>query len=300
MPARRLLPALLLAAVIASIAPLAHADGTPLGPVPSEDLSRPAVKADGHGGALVTYKTASLKVGAIHVNGNGLADGGLGFAPAVMPFTLEAAEPMRVALPTDTQVVLGSDRATSATPVLTSMRTGGAASPGFPVGLAMPSLHPVLVAGLGGRTLIVSKNSDSVTYWTLRAAIIGANGAVQSSVQLSSPVQFFNADRLDATTDGAGGLIAVFPYYDPSGSSGTKDLAVFLYTAAGTRTTRRIRTSSPTAPAARCSCGPTRACPRTAPTSTRCTSTATRSAWQAGASTASRCAMRPANRASHG
>ena len=230
MIARRTLPALLLAAVTTRYA---LADGAPLGPVPSEDQSRPTVTADGRGGALVTYKTASLKIGAIHVTAGATPDGGLGFAPAAMPFALEAGEPLRLSLASDTQLVLASDRATSTSPVVTSVRSGGTAAPGFPV-VSMAHRHPALVPGLGGRTLIVSKNSDAATFWTLRAAIIGANGAVQASIQVSSPLQFFNADRLDATTDGAGGLIAVFPYYDGM-NSGSKDLAVFKYTASGAR-----------------------------------------------------------------
>ena len=231
MPARRLLSALLLAAVATRSA---RADGVPVGPVPTEDQSRPAVTPDGHGGAVVTYKTASLKVGAVHVNASGAPDGGIGFAPRAMPFALDATDPMRVSLPSDTQLVVASDRATATGPVVTSMRPGGSVTTGFPVGLSMPYRDPALVPGFAGRTLIVSKNDDATTYWTLRAAIIGANGQVLSSVQLPSGVQFFNADLLDATTDGAGGLIAVFPYYDPSGG-GSKDIAVFRYTASGTR-----------------------------------------------------------------
>jgi hypothetical protein len=231
MPVRHLLRALLLAAVATRSA---LADGVPVGPVPTEDQSRPAVTSDGHGGAVVTFKTASLKVGAVHVNSSGAVDGGLGFAPRAMPFALDAANPMRVVLPSDTQLVIASDRATATGPVVTSMRPGGSITTGFPVGLSMPYRDPVLVPGLGGRTLIVSKNDDATTYWTLRAAILGANGQVQSSVQLPSPVQFFNADQLDATTDGAGGLIAVFPYYDASGG-GSKDIAVFRYTSSGAR-----------------------------------------------------------------
>jgi len=231
MPVRHLLRALLLAAVATRSA---LADGVPVGPVPTEDQSRPAVTSDGHGGAVVTYKTASLKVGAVHVNSSGAVDGGLGFAPKAMPFALDATDPMRVVLPSDTQLVIASDRATATGPVVTSMRPGGSITSGFPVGLSMPYRDPVLVPGLGGRTLIVSKNDDATTYWTLRAAILGANGQVQSSVQLPSPVQFFNADQLDATTDGAGGLIAVFPYYDASGG-GSKDIAVFRYTSSGAR-----------------------------------------------------------------
>ena len=228
---RRLLPALLLAAVAARSA---RADGIPVGPVPTEDQSRPAVVSDGHGGAVVTYKTASLKLGAVHLNASGAPDGGLGFAPAAMPFALDAGDAPRVALPADTQLVIASDRAVGTGPVMTSLRTGGSVTTGFPVSLAMPYRDPVLVPGIGGRTLIVSKNDDAATFWTLRAAIVRANGQVESSVQLPSGVQFFNADLLDATTDGAGGLIAVFPYYDASGS-GSKDLAVFRYTSSGAR-----------------------------------------------------------------
>jgi hypothetical protein len=231
MPVRRLLSALLLVAVTARCA---RADGTPVGPVPTEDQSRPAVTADGHGGAVVTYKTASLKVGAVHLDSNGVPDGGLGFAPAAMPFVLDAGEPMRVALPTDTQLLVATDRGTAPSLIVTSLGPGGSVSPGFPVGLTMPYRHPVLVPGTGGRTLVVSKNDDATTFWTLRAAVILANGQVESSVQLSSSLQFFIADRLDATTDGAGGLIAVFPYYDAT-TSGSKDLAVFRYAANGDR-----------------------------------------------------------------
>jgi hypothetical protein len=180
----------------------ARGDGLPLGPLPGEAQSQPSVTSDARGGAVVSYKTASLKVGAVHVNGSGLPDGGIGFPPSTLPFALEASEPMRLALPSDSQVIVVSDRATAATPVMTSMRSGGGASAGFPVGVSMPHRHPAVVPGPGGRTLIISKNSDAITFWTLRAAIIGANGSVQSSIELPSPVQFFNADALDATTDG--------------------------------------------------------------------------------------------------
>jgi hypothetical protein len=98
----------------------------------------------------------------------------------------------------------------------------------------MAHRHPAVVAGLGGRTLIVSKNSDATTYWTLRAAIVTASGDVEASVRLPSSYPFFNADRLDATTDGAGGLIAAFPYYDVT-ASGSKDIGVFRLAADGSR-----------------------------------------------------------------
>jgi hypothetical protein len=54
----------------------AWADGVPVGPAPTEAQSRPTVGSDGRGGAIVSYKTASLLVGAVHVNAAGVPDGG--------------------------------------------------------------------------------------------------------------------------------------------------------------------------------------------------------------------------------
>ena len=165
---------------------------------------------------------------------------------------LEAGEPVRLSLPSDSQVVLVGDRGTESSAALTSLRAGGTASVGFPVSLAMAHRHPAVVAGLGGRTLIVSKNSDATTYWTLRAAIVTASGDVEVSVQLPSSYPLFNADRLDATTDGAGGLIAAFPYYDVT-ASGSKDIGVFRLAArfqavgrpARAADLRRVRSGGP-------------------------------------------------------
>src|SRR5436309_4606988 len=225
---------LLLLLVPLALAGRARADGLPIGPAAGDAQSRPKVVSDGRGGALVSYKTATLYEGAVHVNASGIADGGIGFAPVAVPMALEAGEPVRLSLPSDSQVVLVGDRGTESSAALTSLRAGGTASVGFPVSLAMAHRHPAVVAGLGGRTLIVSKNSDATTYWTLRAAIVTASGDVEVSVQLPSSYPLFNADRLDATTDGAGGLIAAFPYYDVT-ASGSKDIGVFRLAADGSR-----------------------------------------------------------------
>ncbi len=225
-----LLPLLLLALAAAPL----HADGVPLGPSPGEAQLRPAVVPDGKGGAFVTYKTATARVGAVHVNGAGVADGGPGFDPVPVPFTLESGEPLRFVLSSDSEVVIASDRAAAAGPALTRLRPGGVAQPGFPVGLGAPYQHPALVAGLGGRTLIVAKGSDATSYWTVRAAVVAADGQVESAVELSSQLQFFNVDRLDAATDGAGGLIAIMPYYDAL-NTGSKDLCAFRLAADGSR-----------------------------------------------------------------
>lgn len=225
---------LLLAALLLARPPVAWADGVPIGPVPAEAQSRPSVGSDGHGGAIVSFKTVSLLVGGVHVNAAGSPDGGFAFGPSLLPVSLEASEPLRTAVASDSQLVVVSDRAATASPMLTRVRSGGSASAGFPVALQMPLRHPALVPGLAGRTLLVAKDSDATSFWTMRAAIVAGNGAVEFSVQLSSTLQFFNADAIDACSDGAGGLIAALPYYD-SNATGSKDIAVWKLAANGTR-----------------------------------------------------------------
>ncbi|HEY6194706.1 MAG TPA: hypothetical protein VI504_06645, partial [Candidatus Eisenbacteria bacterium] len=228
------LPAALWAALSLVLPRAARADGVPLGPPPSEAQAHPAVGSDGRGGAIVSWKTASLLVGAVHVNAAGSPDGGFAFGPTSLPVSLEASEPLRCAVPSDSQLLVLADRAAAAAPALTRVRTGGAASPGYPVALAIPLRHAAIVPGLAGRTLLVAKDSDASSYWTLRAAIVGASGQVEFAVQVSSTLQFFNADAIDACTDGAGGLIAAMPFFDWASSSG-KDLAVWKVAADGSR-----------------------------------------------------------------
>ena len=212
----------------------ARADGVPVGPAPTEAQSHPTVGSDGRGGAVVSYKTASLKVGAVRVNAAGSPNGGLAIAPAVVPLPLELDGPLRVALSSDSQVVFVSDRAAQSGPAVTRLGTGGTTSPGFPVSLAMPLRHPAVVPGLAGRTLLVAKDSDAISFWTLRAAIIDASGNVEFSIEIPSTIQFFNSDAIDACSDGAGGLIAAMPFYDAV-ATGSKDIAVFHLAANGSR-----------------------------------------------------------------
>ncbi len=212
----------------------AWADGVPVGPTSGEAQSRPAVVSDGAGGAVVTYKTASLRVGAAHLSAAGVADYGIGFPPTLLPLGLEPNEPLRVSVPSDSQLVFVSDHSPAIQPVLTSVRSGGTPSVGFPVGLPFPLTRPAVVPGLAGRTVLVAKGSDAVSFWTVRAAIVSASGEVEFAVQLSSPVQFFNSDVITAASDGAGGAIAVMSFYDAL-ATGSKDLAVFRIAADGTR-----------------------------------------------------------------
>lgn len=235
MPARTSPPLLLSMLWLAlASAPAARADGVPTGALPGEAQSRPVVGADGRGGATVSYKTTSLKLGSVHVDRDGVPDGSFRIDPVAAPFPIEANEPLRVIVASDSQVVFIADRALNAGPALTRWRTGGATSGAFPVALPMPLRHPALVAGNAGRTLLVAKDSDAVSFWTLRAAIIGTDGGLEFSVELHSPLQFFAADAIDACTDGAGGLLAAMPYYDPA-ATGSKDLAVFRLAADGSR-----------------------------------------------------------------
>ena len=224
----------ILTCLLLSTATAARADGLPVGPPPDEAQSRPAVTPDGRGGATVSYKTTTLKVGSVHVDASGSADGRFTIAPAALPFVIEPNELLRVLAPSDSQLIFAADNAPLSGPAITCLRSGGSATAGFPVALPTPLRRPAMVPGLGGRTLLVAKDADATSFWTLRAAIIGASGQLEFSLQLSSPIQFFMADALDACSDGAGGLLAAIPYYDPA-STGSKDIAVWKLAADGSR-----------------------------------------------------------------
>ena len=226
----RLATALLVALLLAS---RADAEGHPLGPVPGEAHSQPVVLPDGAGGAVVAYKTSGARIGAVHVDGNGAPNGLPLFDPAPVPFTIEGAQPTRASLSGTGRVLVAADRATAAGAALMRFEPQGAPSPGYPLGLGMPLIHPVFVPGTNGRTWAIAMGADATSFWTVRAAHIGPTGALESSAQFSSPLQFFNSDRMDATSDGAGGVVAVMPYYDGL-TTGSKDLCTFRITAQGT------------------------------------------------------------------
>jgi hypothetical protein len=223
-------PAALLVALLVSSR--AAADGIPLGPVPGEVHSHPVVLPDGVGGAVVAYKTSGARVGAVRLDAAGLPAGLPAFDPVTVPLTLEVSQPTRASLTSSGRVLVAADRATATGAAFMRFEPEGAASAGYPLGLGMPYIHPVFVPGSGGRTWSVAMGADATSFWTVRAARIGAAGALEWSAQFASALQFFNSDRLDATTDGAGGLVAVMPYYDGI-ATGSKDLCVFRLAADG-------------------------------------------------------------------
>jgi len=225
----RLLTAVLVAALTASARP---ATAVPLGPATGVAALRPAILPDGTGGAVVSFKTADGRVGAVRVDAQGGPIGGPAFDPVDVPFALEPGEPTRVSLGASGAVLVAADRATAGGAALTGLDAGGATAPGFPLGLGMPLLHPAFVRGAEGRTLLVAKGSDATSFWTVRTAVLGADGALEEAQEFPSPLQFFNGDGFDATSDGAGGLVAVMPYYDAL-FTGSKDLCVFRYAADG-------------------------------------------------------------------
>ena len=221
--------------VLACLVPCtARGDGLPLAPDVSDAQSAPVVSPDGRGGAIVSYKTTSSRVGAVHVGPGGVSDGRLTFTPTPLPFELEDAQPLRVTATGDTALVIVADLASAGAPVATRLQNLGVPTAGQPISLAMPLRRPALVPGLGGRTLLVAMDADATSFWTLRIAVLDPVGTLESALELSSPRQFFYGDAIAACSDGAGGLLAAMPYYDAA-ITGSKDIGVFRYAADGSR-----------------------------------------------------------------
>lgn len=210
-----------------------RAQGQPVTAPPSEAQGQPVVTSDDRGGAFVSYKTASLQVGSVHVNGTAIPDGRGSFASLGLDLDLEAGQPLRVLALRDTALRFASDRATVGRPLLTQVGPSGTLGAGYPLTLAtMPFRRPAMVPGRRGGTVLLAKDSDTTSFWTLRSAIVRADGRVDTLSELRSNQQFFANDRIAACRDSSGGMLAAMSFYDGVGT-GSKDIGVFRVAADG-------------------------------------------------------------------
>lgn len=210
-----------------------HAQGTPVTAPSPEAQGAPVVTPDDRGGAFVSYKTASLRLGSVHVNTAGLPDGRGEILPTEPVIDLEAGLPLRVLALRDTALRFAADRASLGRPLLGQFRTNGALASGYPASLAtMPFRHPVMVPGRRGGTVLFAKDSDTTSFWTLRTAILRADGQVDTLSELRSNLQFFANDLVAACRDSSGGMLAAMSFYDGVGT-GSKDIGVFRIAADG-------------------------------------------------------------------
>ena len=210
-----------------------RADGLPLTTPPTEAQGYPVVSPDDKGGAFVSYRTATLRIGSVHVGSTGIADGRGAFGPNTLSMDFEGTEPLRVLAVRDSGVMFLADRASIGRPIAMRYRANGLVTPGFPAFLpAMPFRHPVAVPGRAGRTVLFAMDSDTTSYWTLRTAILLSDGSVDSLSELRSNFQFFAVDRPAACRDSSGGMIAAMSYYDAIGT-GSKDIGIFRIAANG-------------------------------------------------------------------
>ena len=125
------IPPLVLAATLLAVVLVsrAAADGFPVGPVgPGEAQSHPVVLVDGQGGAIVAYKTAGLRVGAVRVDHTGAPAGSPAFDPEPVPFALESSQPTRAWWSAAGRVLVAADRATAAGSAISSFEPDGSAS----------------------------------------------------------------------------------------------------------------------------------------------------------------------------
>lgn len=226
MPARPL-PSLLalLTAVLLLLPASGRADGTVVLPGLAEPQEWPSLIGD-RGGVTLLYRTPGSRVGALHLDANGLPDAGPGFDPFPSPVTLESAGAVRSLLLPDSALVLLTESSRGTDPV--GVRWSYRPSTGFTRTYAapFPMRAPVAVRGRNGRIVMLSKQSESGTFWTLRSAVFASDGTVVSARELPSTLQFFDSDRMEGCTDGAGGLLAVVPYFDGV-ASGSKDFGIF-------------------------------------------------------------------------
>lgn len=226
MPARPLPPPLaFLTAVLLLLPASGRADGVVVLPGLAEPQEWPSLIGD-RGGVTLLYRTPGARVGAVHLDANGLPDAGPGFDPFPSPVTLTSEGPVRSLLLPDSALVLLTESSSGPDPV--GVRWSYRPTSGFTrtYNAPFPMRAPVAVRGRNGRIVMLSKQAESGTFWTMRTAVLAANGSVVSARELPSTLQFFNSERMEGCTDGSGGLLAVVPYFDGV-ATGSKDFGMF-------------------------------------------------------------------------
>jgi hypothetical protein len=210
----------------------ARAGGVPSLSYPSYGQRKPALAADGAGGAWLTFKTDSLSRGLVHLSGAGIPDPFWpnGLLRPGLDVTLTT--PSRILADSSGRVYLFADWCSSDT-LVTGYDATGDTLAGFPSRADLFYISPYVVLGGGGR-LIAAFEGAMAAGSGVRFAIFGPGGGLEQEFEVVNIYQVIQA-ATEAVPDGAGGMILGLPIYSASDYSTGSDLAVIRVAPTGTR-----------------------------------------------------------------
>ena len=221
-------------AMALSLGGAALAEGVPVMPWFAEGQLRPALAADGAGGAWLAFKTDSLESGLAHLAPNGLADhawpNGIyrtGLAVVLgSPPRLLANSPDRVVLVTDyceyNRIAMGYD-------------AFGDTATGFPASATLFYPSPLAVMGADGRVLAAQPAALGFSSYGVRYAIVSPLGALLSEGEVTMQYRVFGSEPFAVIPDGANGAIVGMSISITDDFSSGYDLGLLRIAADGTR-----------------------------------------------------------------
>jgi hypothetical protein len=219
---------------VLSLAATARADGWTVMPWYHGSQQRPALAADGTGGAWLAFESGDGRLGLARLAPDGrlepawpygLYAAGVDLLPGSAPRLL-ASGPNRVAVVSD---YCNHD------PLAMAYDGEGAPASGFPASAAKFYNEPAVVLGADGRIFAAATASFSLRESGVRYAIVPASGVPVLEVDVPAGVQVPTTLPATATSDGAGGMYVGFPMYFAEDYSTGFDLGLLRVAADGTR-----------------------------------------------------------------
>lgn len=226
---------LAVAALLACIPPasVALADGVPPLPWIHAGQTRPALVADGAGGAWLAFKTDTYANGLARLRGDGRGDPGWPLGLFTTGMLVQLSSPTRLLANSADRVLILSDQCSYERLVMAYGADGDTAA-GFPVSTELFFNTPGSVLGSDGRVLTAVLAAFGGAQSGLRYAIHSALGAVIDEGEVVMDYQVI-AGELQVVPDGADGMILGVPmHFAPDYSTGT-DVAIQRLAADGSR-----------------------------------------------------------------
>lgn len=221
---------LALALGAAALPSRALADGVPALPYPPIGQKKPALVADGAGGAWLTFKADDSSRGLVHVLGSGQPDP---WWPAnfLRPgVDISLTMPSRITADSSGRVFVFADQSIQDT-LVAGYGNAGAALPGYPIRAELFYPSPYVLA-TGGRVFSAVTGGLQLGSGT-RVAVLSTAGVIEREVELTSIYQV-NSGGGDAVPDGAGGIIVGQVCYTASDYTSGKDLTAVRVSPNGT------------------------------------------------------------------
>lgn len=229
-------PQLLVASALAGallVAPPALGDGVPVAPRFGGHQDRPALAADGAGGAWIGFKAGSDSIGLYHLSSRGLVDGRGPDGILRTGLSFIAADGLRVLSDSPDRVYVVADASYNSR-LADAWDGAGHPLPGYPVSTTLFYTSPGAVLDPADRLLVGLPAYYGSGAYGVRYGIVDPAGVVLQETESLMIYQPVSVGETQAVTDGTGGMYVTYPNYSSTDYSTGLDIAIQHVAADGT------------------------------------------------------------------